>query len=80
MSVDADPLPGAAINFHLLRALDKDSSLPVFANTCADEMALVGIISTQLVHHQFVEQFKMPPPLSESDRVKVRSGLEMSSA
>ncbi len=41
-----------------------------------DEMALVGIISTQLVHHHFIEHFKMPAPLSESDPVKVRVGRE----
>jgi asparagine synthase (glutamine-hydrolysing) len=36
-----------------------------------DEMALAGVISTQLLHHQFVKQFSRPPPLSERDRVKV---------
>jgi asparagine synthase (glutamine-hydrolysing) len=43
-----------------------------------DDMALAGILSTQLVHHQFVERFRMPPPLSANDRVKVRAGSEMS--
>jgi asparagine synthase (glutamine-hydrolysing) len=38
-----------------------------------DEMALAGIISTQLLHHQFVASFKMPPPLSHNDSVKVYS-------
>ncbi|NTV83980.1 MAG: hypothetical protein HGA23_06745, partial [Bacteroidales bacterium] len=41
-----------------------------------DEMALVGIISTQLVHHHFVDRFKMLPPLSQGDPVKVRVGKE----
>ena len=40
----------------------------------SDDMALAGILSTQLVHHYFVERFRMPPPLSESDPVKVRRG------
>ncbi|MEI8139863.1 MAG: asparagine synthase (glutamine-hydrolyzing) [bacterium] len=35
------------------------------------EMALVGIISTQLVHHQFVEKLRLPPPLSADEPVKV---------
>ncbi len=39
-----------------------------------DDMALAGIISTQLVHHQFVSNFKMPPPLAATDDVKVCVG------
>ncbi|MCG3211523.1 MAG: Asparagine synthetase [glutamine-hydrolyzing] 1 [Anaerolineae bacterium] len=40
--------------------------------TChTDDMALVGIISSQLLHRQFVANFKMPPPLSQADDVKV---------
>jgi asparagine synthase (glutamine-hydrolysing) len=35
-----------------------------------DEMALVGILSTQLVHHRFVEAFQ-PSLLSSSDCVKM---------
>ena len=38
------------------------------------DMALVGIISTQLVHHLFIDQFSMPPPLSQSDPVKIQNG------
>ena len=38
-----------------------------------DEMALVGIISTQLLHYHFISRFKMPPPLSGSDPGKVCS-------
>jgi len=45
-----------------------------------DDMALVGILSTQLVHHQFIENFKTPAPLSESDPVKVCVGQELSLA
>lgn len=37
----------------------------------ADDMALVGIISTQLVHQQFVENFRQRSPISDSDNVKV---------
>jgi asparagine synthase (glutamine-hydrolysing) len=36
-----------------------------------DDMALVGVLSTQLVHHQFLERFLQPQPLSECDQVKV---------
>src|SRR5262249_43964615 len=45
-----------------------------------DDMALVGIISTQLLHHHFVGNFQKPPPLSTRDRVKVRVGRELSVA
>jgi asparagine synthase (glutamine-hydrolysing) len=36
-----------------------------------DDMALAGILSTQLVHHHFVSHFSRPEPLSVRDRVKV---------
>jgi hypothetical protein len=36
-----------------------------------DDMALAGILSTQLVYRQFVEHFEMHPPLSERDNVKL---------
>jgi asparagine synthase (glutamine-hydrolysing) len=36
-----------------------------------DDMALAGIISTQLVHQQFITRFTMPPPLSDQDSVRV---------
>lgn len=36
-----------------------------------DDMALAGILSTQLLHRLFVEQFSVPPPISSRDRVKV---------
>jgi len=39
-----------------------------------DDMALVGIISTQLLHHQFVINFNLPPPISDHDCVKVCFG------
>jgi asparagine synthase (glutamine-hydrolysing) len=39
-----------------------------------DEMALVGIISTQLLHQQFVENFELRPPLTRADRVKICRG------
>ena len=41
-----------------------------------DDMALAGILSTQLVHHRFVEEFRMPPPLSDRDDVKVCRGSQ----
>jgi asparagine synthase (glutamine-hydrolysing) len=43
-----------------------------------DDMALVGIISTQLLHHQFVTDFVPPPPLAPGDRVKVCHGPGLS--
>jgi asparagine synthase (glutamine-hydrolysing) len=39
-----------------------------------DDMALVGILSSQLVYLQFVSDFKMPPPLSAADDTKVCVG------
>jgi asparagine synthase (glutamine-hydrolysing) len=36
-----------------------------------DDMALAGILSTQLVHRAFVTDFQRPPPISSRDRVKV---------
>ena len=39
-----------------------------------DDMALVGIISTQLLHQQFVVDFNLPPPISDADNIKVRYG------
>ena len=36
-----------------------------------DDMALAGILSSQLVYMQFVSDFKMPPPLTAHDDVKV---------
>ena len=36
-----------------------------------DDMALVGILSTQLVDHLFVRNFRRPEPLSAEDPVKV---------
>ena len=35
-----------------------------------DDMALAGILSTQLWHRQFITHVQMPPPLSERDDVK----------
>lgn len=37
----------------------------------SDEMALAGILSTQLWHRKFVREFRFAAPLSESDDVKV---------
>jgi asparagine synthase (glutamine-hydrolysing) len=36
-----------------------------------DDMALAGILSTQLVHHQFIQNFRRAEPLSTKDTVKV---------
>jgi asparagine synthase (glutamine-hydrolysing) len=50
-----------------------DRGLPIRET---DDMALAGIISTQLVHHQFVEDFQTRPPLSARDDVKVCRGSQ----
>lgn len=43
-----------------------------------DDMALAGILSSQLVYLQFVSNFKIPSPLSDADRVKVCLGWKQS--
>jgi asparagine synthase (glutamine-hydrolysing) len=40
-----------------------------------DDMALAGILSTQLVHRQFVAKFRMPAPLSDRDDVTICYGF-----
>jgi asparagine synthase (glutamine-hydrolysing) len=42
----------------------------------SDDMALAGILSTQLLHRRFVERFTPAPPIGEKDRVKVCRGCE----
>lgn len=37
----------------------------------SDDMALVGIISSQLVHSQFIRNFRPAPPLGGRDKVKL---------
>ena len=39
-----------------------------------DDMALAGILSTQLVHHRFVTSFEKCPPVSDAENVKVCHG------
>ena len=39
-----------------------------------EDMALAGILSTQLVQRSFIERLEVPSPLSGSDPVKVNSG------
>ena len=36
----------------------------------SEDMALAGIISTQLLHHQFIDKFQRAPVLRETDQVK----------
>lgn len=36
-----------------------------------DDMALAGILSTQLVHKYFIQEFKLPAPITQDDDVKV---------
>ena len=42
-----------------------------------DDMALVGIISAQLVHVLFVDDFQLRPPISDRDSVKVCYGEDV---
>jgi len=44
------------------------------AHSETDDMALAGIISTQLLHRQFLSGFKPSPPLDASDDVKFVAG------
>jgi asparagine synthase (glutamine-hydrolysing) len=37
----------------------------------SDDMALAGILSTQLLHHQFIDAFPKAPPFLNADRVRV---------
>jgi asparagine synthase (glutamine-hydrolysing) len=39
-----------------------------------DDMALAGILSTQLVHHQFIVNFNTNQPITDSDGIKVCYG------
>lgn len=39
-----------------------------------DDMALAGILSTQLVHHQFIANFNKSRPITETDDIKVCYG------
>ncbi len=39
-----------------------------------DDMALVGMLSTQLICERFIHNFSMPAPLSDADNVKVCRG------
>ena len=36
-----------------------------------DDMALAGVLSTQLLHHQFVENFQSSPPVGVDQAIKV---------
>ena len=42
-----------------------------------EEMALVGILSSQLVHIQFIKDFEIQPPLSEKEEIKRISRLKV---
>ncbi len=44
-----------------------------------DDMALAGILSTELVHRAFISDFHMTPPLADRDDVKVCLGAGVAS-
>lgn len=39
-----------------------------------DDMALAGILSTQLVYSQFIKDFRKPRPITDSDNIKICYG------
>ena len=39
-----------------------------------DDMAVAGILSAQLLHNQFIDQFNMPTPINDDDDVEVFYG------
>ncbi|MFH1919174.1 MAG: asparagine synthase (glutamine-hydrolyzing) [Planctomycetota bacterium] len=43
-----------------------------------DDMALAGVLSTQLVHRLFVDEYHAPPPLGEGDDIKIVNRTELS--
>jgi asparagine synthase (glutamine-hydrolysing) len=45
-----------------------------------DDMALAGILSTQLLHHQFITDFRAPAPLGSGDNIKICFGNDFVSA
>jgi asparagine synthase (glutamine-hydrolysing) len=52
---------------HLIAKFEKNSSLP--ANE-TQNMALVGILSTQLLHHQYIDNFQPTyPKLQRPDKI-----------
>ena len=57
----------------LLRAIERGA--PVGET---DDMALAGIVSSQLLHHQFVRDFRKPPPLDGRDDLKICGGTAVS--
>ncbi len=51
------------------RLVDKVDAGGTLSET--DDMALAGLLSTQLLHWSFVKQFQAPPPLKDSDDVRI---------
>ncbi|HZR15731.1 MAG TPA: asparagine synthase (glutamine-hydrolyzing) [Verrucomicrobiae bacterium] len=51
---------------HLIQKIKKGTQVSE-----SDDMALAGILSTQLLHHQFIDTFPKPPPFRDSDQVRV---------
>ena len=43
----------------------------------SDDMALVGLLSAQLVHQLFVDDYRLRPPISDRENVKVCTGREL---
>ena len=41
----------------------------------ADHMALVGVLSTQLFYHQFVSDFRLPPPIPADSLTVIRAEM-----
>ncbi len=53
---------------HLVKKMKQGAKLSE-----SDNMALVGILSSQIVYHSFIANFSIPQPLSEADDLKICS-------
>jgi asparagine synthase (glutamine-hydrolysing) len=51
---------------HLVQKIDQGSPISE-----TEDMALAGILSSQLIYHRFIENFRPPAPLSERDSLKI---------
>ncbi len=67
--IEASGLFKAAAVSQMKQKLQRGQSLSE-----TDDMALAGIISTQLVYTHFIDQFKKLPPITEADHIKICLG------
>jgi len=67
--IEATGLFKPAVVDQLTKKIERGMSLSE-----TDEMALVGVLSTQLLHRQFIAHFDMLPPIDHNDDIKICSG------